>query len=162
MWRINVNIIAHLLTAQATLRCTKCSVPIVMLFYNGQSTLLCHVTHECNLSASSRISTSTSLRWNDGALRRWSISRPGVAMTMSGNWRSAASWDFMSSPPGAARQSHSSTESVRNISAYLQLCLYWDTLSLTNRPNMFKQCKSLHMHNHIRLVHQHRPNKGKR
>jgi len=28
------------------------------------------------------------------------MSRPGVAMTMSGDWRSAASCDFMSSPPG--------------------------------------------------------------
>jgi len=27
------------------------------------------------------------------------MSRPGVAMTMSGNWRRAASCDFMSSPP---------------------------------------------------------------
>jgi len=70
--------------------------------------LICHWRYESNsnLSASSRISTSTLLRWNEGALCRWSISRPGVAITMSGNWRSAASCDFISSPPTAQETFH--------------------------------------------------------
>lgn len=51
------------------------------------------------LSASSKISTSTLLRWKEGQLWRWSISRPGVAIRMSGPERRAASWVFTSRPP---------------------------------------------------------------
>lgn len=43
------------------------------------------------LSASSRMSTSMLLRWKEGQLWRWSMSRPGVAMRMSGAARRAAS-----------------------------------------------------------------------
>lgn len=38
-------------------------------------------------------------RWKLGALCKWSISRPGVAMTMSGPRRSAASCAFTLRPP---------------------------------------------------------------
>ena len=55
------------------------------------------------LSASSKISTSTLLRWKEGQLWRWSISRPGVAIRMSGPERRAASWVFTSRPPERER-----------------------------------------------------------
>lgn len=55
--------------------------------------------HVAYLSASSKMSTSTLLRWKEGQLWRWSISRPGVAIRMSGPERRAASWVFTSRPP---------------------------------------------------------------
>ena len=58
---------------------------------------------QAHLSASSKMSTSMLLRWKEGQLWRWSMSRPGVAMRMSGAARSAASWDFTSRPPAKSR-----------------------------------------------------------
>ena len=52
-----------------------------------------------DLSASSRMRISTPSRWKQGALWRWSMRRPGVATTMSGERRRAASWVFMLRPP---------------------------------------------------------------
>lgn len=43
--------------------------------------------------------TSIFFMWKFGALRRWSISLPGVAMTMSGICLSACSWIWTSRPP---------------------------------------------------------------
>ena len=52
-----------------------------------------------HLSASSRTIISIVCRLNDGVLCRWSTSLPGVAITISGPLRSAASWLLISRPP---------------------------------------------------------------
>ena len=51
------------------------------------------------LSASSRTRTSSASSANVGELRRWSIRRPGVAMTTSGRAFRATSCDLSDSPP---------------------------------------------------------------
>ena len=51
------------------------------------------------LSASSRISISTLFKLKLGALCKWSMSLPGVAITTSGPSLRAASWVLISRPP---------------------------------------------------------------
>lgn len=48
-------------------------------------------------SSSTRMSRASSVK--EGELRRWSMSRPGVAMTTSGRVRRAASCDLTDNPP---------------------------------------------------------------
>lgn len=58
-----------------------------------------HTTKNTDLSASSSTKISIVLRSKLGAFNKWSINRPGVAITMSGPRRNAASCDFTSRPP---------------------------------------------------------------
>ena len=66
------------------------------------------------LSASSSTIISTVCKLNDGVLCKWSTSLPGVAITMSGPLRNAASWPLPSKPPGKSLrpQQHSNKEFV--------------------------------------------------
>jgi hypothetical protein len=50
-------------------------------------------------SASSRIRMSREERENEGVFRRWSIRRPGVAITMSGRPRRVISCALTERPP---------------------------------------------------------------